>query len=254
VIGGRQPEEQREHGGLHPEGDHEQHRHDRDQPLVFMGRDPPGQIGHVERAGHAVKQPDARQEQDRRDQVERDVFHPPVDLFAPPAQDEKPEGRDQHHLEPDIEVEKIAGEEGPGHPADQEIEERVIAQLFRARTDIAQGVDGDRQRGDRGDHDHHRAQIIGDQGDAERRGPAAHLPRDHARLQDPGHQQPRRGQKCDIAGHADPSPGGPSAQQKGHHPGQEGQHQRRGQQPAHRPSSRGSATRISSDCNVPSEV
>jgi hypothetical protein len=79
------------------------------KPLILDLRHDHGQVGEVQGAGKPVEQADSREEENGRDQVQRDVFHAAVDLLLAPAQDEQAEGRDEHDLEPDIEVEQVAG-------------------------------------------------------------------------------------------------------------------------------------------------
>ena len=191
VVARGQPEKQREECGLDPEGHDEHHRDDQEKPLVFDLLHRAMQIGHVQRPGQTIKQADPRQEQDRRDQVERDVFDAAIKLFLLAAQNQQAKGRDQHHLEPDIEVEDIAGQKRAADTGQQHLEQRVIAQPFLARVNIAKRIDRDGQTGNAGDHHHHRRQQVSDQRDAEGRGPLAHLRRDHALLQHFDHQDGR---------------------------------------------------------------
>ena len=84
VVRGRQPEEQREHGGLDAERDQEQHRHGRHRTGRVSPVQLAGEVGHVQRAGHAVEDADRGQEHGRRHQVERDVLDAPVQLRRAP--------------------------------------------------------------------------------------------------------------------------------------------------------------------------
>ena len=249
VIGRRKPEEEREDGGFDAEGHHEHHGYDRHHRLIFNLRHGHGQVGHVERAGHAVENADAGQEQDGRDQVEGHVFDAAVDLLARAAHDQKAEGGDQHHFEPDVEVEEVTGQEGPGHARDQDLEQRVIAEARDPRLDVGHGVDRDRQRGDRGDHDHDGREEVSDECDPEWCGPAAHLSGDDTFFEDGRHEHARGHQHCRRAQNGRPAPAGPVLHQEGQDRCGERDEQGKGQDPAH--SSRGSATRISLVSSVP---
>lgn len=125
VIGSGQPEVHREGGGLHGEGEREQarKRHQRRrtaQPGRLL-RD----IGHVERAEDGIEITHSYQEQRRADQVQNGVFQRAVDLLARRAEHDQAEGRDQQHLEPDIEVEDVAGQESAGDTGHQEHQEGI---------------------------------------------------------------------------------------------------------------------------------
>jgi len=86
------------------------------------------QVRHVQRSGQSVEQADADQKQDGRDEVDGHIFDAAVELCLVAAQDQETEGGDQHHLEPDIQVEQIAGDEGTADPGQEHLEQRVISQ------------------------------------------------------------------------------------------------------------------------------
>ena len=115
VVARRQPEEERENSRLDAERDQKQDRDNTQQPLVIEAAEPPVQVGHVEGAGEAVEKADGGQEEDSGDQVDRDIFDSTIELTPITAERHQGEGGDQHHLEPDIEIEEIAGEKGAGH-------------------------------------------------------------------------------------------------------------------------------------------
>ncbi len=111
VVGVRQPEEQREDGGLDPEGDQEEHGQHGDQPRLRGLPQLHGQVGHVERPHHAVQDADRAQEQGGGHQVQRKVLDRAGKLGSLPAQHEQDEGRDQQHLEPHVQVEEVTRQE-----------------------------------------------------------------------------------------------------------------------------------------------
>ena len=80
---------------------------------------------HVERAGDAVDQADADQEQQRGGQVDGDVVQPRLHPRLPRSVQQQPVGRGQQHLEEDEQVEQIAGQERAVQPHQQELEQRV---------------------------------------------------------------------------------------------------------------------------------
>ena len=88
------------------------------------------ELGHVERAGGAVQQPEGGEENGRRDQVDGDVLERRLHLRAGTVERHQHEGRHEHHLEPDIEVEEITGQERTGDSHEQDLEQRVVAECF----------------------------------------------------------------------------------------------------------------------------
>ncbi len=101
------------------------------------------QLGHVQGAGGAVEQADRRQEQDGGDQVDGRVLDRAVELRLLAAERDQRERGDQHHLEPDVEVEQVAGEEGAADAAQQDMVEGVEAEALPLLVDVGQG---DRRR------------------------------------------------------------------------------------------------------------
>ena len=83
------------------------------------------QVRHVERAGDAVDQADADQEQQRGGEVDRDVVHARPDTKRTRAVQQQAVGCRQHHLEEDEEVEQVPGQESAVQPHEQELEQRV---------------------------------------------------------------------------------------------------------------------------------
>ena len=77
------------------------------------------------------------QEQRRREQVEDRVFGRAVDLRAFRAEDQKAERGDQEHLEPDVEIEDVAGQERSVDAGHQQHQERIEAVAPPGRVDVA---------------------------------------------------------------------------------------------------------------------
>ena len=50
-----------------------------------------------------------------------------VELVPAAADHEQAEGRDQHHLEPDVHVEDVAGQERAADAGEQRVGQRVVA-------------------------------------------------------------------------------------------------------------------------------
>ena len=98
-----------------------------------------------------------------------------MELRARPVQRHQHERGDQHHFEPDVEVEDVAGQEGARDAHQQDVDQRVIAEPFTARIDTGERRPRHRYADDGRHHHQQRAEEIGDQGDAERRRPGADL-------------------------------------------------------------------------------
>ena len=144
---------------------------------MTRAREPQRQVRHVEGAGHGVENAHRGQEERRRHQVEGDVLDGALELCALASQREQDEGRDQQHLEPDEQIEDVAGQEGAGHAHDQDVEQRIVAVGFPPPVHGPQGVDDDDQRHHAGGGHHDGAEQVGHQGDAERRDPVPLLHR-----------------------------------------------------------------------------
>ena len=126
-VGGRQPEAQGPHPRLDQEGDAQDGgtRLQQRPVLAGDGRDPLGQVGHVERARHAVEHAHADQEEQRGGQVDREVVQAGPDPRGPRAVQDQPVGSGQHDLEEHEEVEEVAGQEGAVEAHQLELEQRV---------------------------------------------------------------------------------------------------------------------------------
>jgi len=144
----------------------------------------------------------AREEQDGRNQIDRDIFDPAVQLRLVAAKHEQSERGDQHDLEPDIEVEQVAGHERTAHAGEQRLEQRMVAEHFASTVNIGHAEYGDRQSGDGGDDDHDGTKEIGGQCDAEGCRPAADLRRNDTVVPDLDHQNRRDGEQHRAAGSA----------------------------------------------------
>ena len=82
-----------------------------------------GEVGHVERAGDAVEQADARSgTAPTAIRFSVDVLDPAVELRALAAEHQQAERGDQHHLEPDVQVEEVAGQEGAADAQQLDVE------------------------------------------------------------------------------------------------------------------------------------
>ena len=117
----------------------------------------------------------------RADDIRLSVTYlmPPASGRAP-AQDQQHERGHQHHLEPDVQVEDVAGQERPADAHQQGVDQRVVAERLRAgrRRWRARERRGQPTRPGRQHHDG--AEQVGDEGDAERGRPAARLGRPDA--------------------------------------------------------------------------
>jgi hypothetical protein len=90
------------------------------------------------------------------------------------SEHDQAEGRDQQHLEPDIEIEDIAGQKGAGDAGHQQHQERIEAVAPTAVVDVGERIDAAGKRHDGGRQSKERAGQVDGEGDAERRQPAPH--------------------------------------------------------------------------------
>ena len=172
-VGGRQPEAERPHGALHQERHAQDGRAGVEEAAVGVGdrRDTGDEVGHVERAGYAVDQGDADQEQQRGREVHGDVAQARLDArLARPVQHQAVRGR-QHDLEEDEQVEQVAGEKRAVHPHHQQEEDGVETRPrpIPAREGEHQGAAAQHA----GQRHHQGREPVGHQHDAVGRGPVA---------------------------------------------------------------------------------
>ena len=80
-------------------------------------------------------QPRRAEQERRRQQVEADVGECGVELGTRPVQRHEHERADQHHFEPDEEIEDVAGEKRTGHAHQDQLDERVVAECFASWVD-----------------------------------------------------------------------------------------------------------------------
>ena len=155
-IGARQPPVQGHQRGLQGEDQEEEQRPGAQQRLVARRdlRHLPGEVGHVQRAGHGIDDADREQEQGRADEVDGDVVEAGLEPARAAAVQQEPVGGDQHHLEEHEQVEDVARQEGAVDAHELELEQRV--EVAPARVPAGDGVKHDREGEHRGQHEHRR--------------------------------------------------------------------------------------------------
>ena len=94
-----------------------------------------------------------------------------MELSARAVQRHEHERADQHHLEPDVQVEDVPSQKGSRDPHQQHVNQRVVAERFAPRIDTGERRARHRHADDADHHHHQCAEEIGHQGDAERRRP-----------------------------------------------------------------------------------
>ena len=172
-IGRGQPEIERPASCLDQEGHAEERDTCVEQAAVGRGDRAPAQseLRHVERAGHAVDQRRADQEQERGDQIDDDVVQPGFHASGTRAVQDQSVGCGQQHLEKDEQAEQIACQERAVEPHEQELQQWLVV---HAHTLPARDRIGKRRQRERGrQHHQHRRQPVDDQNDAVRRRPRA---------------------------------------------------------------------------------
>ena len=182
VIGGRQPAEYREQRSL--DGKRQQHQQQRRRHARWRltAAHDHRQLAHVQRAAGAVDQAGGEQEDQRGEQVKGHVGHAAGQPAAAAAKRHQGEGGDQQHLEPDIEVEDVGGDEGAADAGQQTLDEQVKVATDLAVVVLGHAIEQGDQRDQGTDGDHYRRQAIDHQADAERRLPVAHLTTEHHAL------------------------------------------------------------------------
>ena len=160
-------------------GAHDQEREGRDHGAVVAGFGQAlGDVVHVERAGRAVDQPDADDDEGRPDGADDQVLEGRGERAAVRAEADQDAGGERGDLEEDEQVERIAGDrdaEQPGHAEQERAVEEVGLLAHHLDQQAARG-EGKNDRADPAhDQQHERVQRIDPVLDPERRGPAAEL-------------------------------------------------------------------------------
>ena len=145
------------------------------------------------RSEQAIKIAGGNQKQCRGNQVEEGIFDSPVELLALGPQNQQPEGGNQQNLEPDVEIEDIAGEKRTEDPRHDQHQERVEAVTAAGVIHVAAAIYAGTERHQRRGGGEERAEQINREGNPEGRQPASHGHGQRAVLDDMG-QQPERHQ------------------------------------------------------------
>ena len=130
-----------------------------------------GHVGEVERAQHAVDQPQRDQEEGRTSQVEDDVDQSRPHTASPGSVHHQAVGCQQQHLEKHEQVEQVAGEEGAVKARYLQQEQGMEVAAGRIRS--GSGVEPRWHRDCCRQSDHERRQTVENEDDAERRRPGA---------------------------------------------------------------------------------
>ena len=170
-VGVGQPGRQREHRRLDAERD-QQHREQRAAGARRHAVQPDGELGHVQRAGRGVDQRDADQEDQRRHHRHHHVGDADAHPLGAGADGQQHEARRQQHLEPDEEVEQVAGQERVAHAGRQhEVggqEDRHRLAFVAVPDALPDGVEHHGQQHDRRHHQHQRRKPVHHKRDAQR--------------------------------------------------------------------------------------
>src|SRR5690606_15289426 len=191
-----QPEVQREHRRFDAETDDEENRRDIHQRLIFERRHLERQVGHVERAGDAIKDGNAGEEKSGSQDVHGHVLYRALDLRFAPAEGHQHERRDNNNLEPHVEVKDVAREKGAVEAHQQEMEDGEIPVYDAAARNAGGGEDRNGKPRKGGKQHQAAAEYIGHEGDAEGRLPTGRLHGEDAAL-------PYGGEQPDGYQHAD---------------------------------------------------
>ncbi len=227
MVGRRQPEEQRKVTGLDAEAAEQQQGRQGQVDRGFGLRQHPREIRHVQRAGRPVEQCHTGEEKQRGEQVEDRVAHRRIELRAVAADRQEAHRGDQHYLEPHIEVEDVAGEEGPVDAGEHAQQQGVEAGPLLATADVSQTEGHHRGGQNSGDRHHRCRQGIGDEDYAERRRPVAEADRQNPLAIHRNEQQQRSSQQQGYAQGTDQTLGARTFPQAGCQPSTENRQQDR---------------------------
>ena len=208
-VGLGQPEMQREQSELDRRADDQEGEGGDHRPVVAGRRQALGDVVHVERAGRAVEQPDADDDEGRPDGTDDQILEGGGERPAVRPEGDQDAGGERGDFQEDEQVERIAGDrdaEQPGH-AEQEGAVEQIGLLADHLDQQAARGEGKHHRADPADDQQHEGvQRIDPVLDAERRGPAAELVADDALRQHLVQQQAR---------HREGRPGGRQGEEEG---------------------------------------
>ena len=183
---------EREQGELDRRAD-DQEGEGGDHGAVVAGlRQALGDVVHVERAGRAVDQPDADDDEGRPDGADDEVLEGRRKRPAVRAEADQDAGGERGNLEEDEQVERIAGDrdaQQPGHAEQESAVEQVGLLAHHLDQQAARGEGKDDRADPADDQEHEGIERVDPVLDPERRGPAAELVADDARGHDLVEQQ-----------------------------------------------------------------
>jgi len=119
----------------------------------------------LRRPRHRVETADSQQHQRAADDVEDEVPDRRRGVAGAAVEGDEHVAGHQHHLEPDEEVEQVAGEEGAGDAQEEAVKERVVVHALVVPLDEDDGERYRRETHDRGDDEHERREPVEDEGD-----------------------------------------------------------------------------------------
>ncbi len=172
MVRSREPEEEGEHSGLDAERHQQKGREECAELGIFQFVDAEREIRHVERAHGAVDQANRDEKEHRGEQVQRDILNRPFELAPLATEREQHKGRQEHQLEPDIEIEDVAGQERAAHRGEKRHREWVMPVGSAESIAGADRIEHDGKAHDGAEQHHDGCEQVGHEGDAERGWPA----------------------------------------------------------------------------------
>ena len=195
---------------------------------------PSRQVSEVDRAGRAVEQSDADKEQERSDEVDRDVWKRGAQGSIPARYLQQEIGSQEDDLEHHEEIEEVAGEKGSRQAeSEQEQERQRTRHRPAALRSRPKRQNGDQQQHGQKQHEE-RGETVGDKDDAKRRSPAAKTMNQHLAEGRGADDADRQDELKSGEGQGDPAvPCGAQRQQPEQDAGHPGDRERSEGQPAH---------------------
>ncbi len=116
--------------------------------------------GEAQAAGHAEDDGDADQDEGRGHDGQQEVLEGRLELVLPEAEGHQGVGGDGGHLEKDVDVEKVRGQDEAVHPGDHDQEQGVIIRLGPVVLHVVDREQAD-AKPDQGDgHEHEQAEPV----------------------------------------------------------------------------------------------
>ena len=217
-----QPVVEREKARLHAKHEQEHRRQQGETEITHQRVGAHAHLGKIHGAKQAVGVTAGRDEQRAAHQIKHEVRPGLAGVFRPGFEGEQRVGRQQHDLEGDEEVEKVAGQKGEIHAREQKHQKRQPQGVLRREFLLRHAIQHASQPGDRGERYQQGGKGVAHQHDAVRQGPATNAQHQGALAHHPGHQKnPGHDQPDQSGGHQGSASGAGTRREKTQQTGQQ---------------------------------